>query len=352
METPLTPTATTSSFLARENAICIHCGNVIKAGTPITWNRKKAGAKYHPDCLVAEVEAEKKQAPAPVEVPAAPTVAPSDKMAWLVSQMREVVREELGAMFPAPVESSSNMTCEGPQHFRFGFLMKQCTAKTKDGNRLNVWVAGPAGTGKTTAAMRVAGALGLQFRSMGTLSDPTQLVGYLSPVTGQYVSTPFREVFENGGIILLDEIDGSDPNALLVANQALANSWYNFPDKLVKRHKDCVVVAAANTWGLGATNDYVGRLKMDAAFLNRFVSCNWPIDEKLEMDTCENKEWVKRVQKYRATVKRLGIKVLVTPRASYYGEALLNAGMTIEEAEESAIKGGMTDEQWELVKRG
>ena len=91
---------------------------------------------------------------------------------------------------------------------------------------------------------------------------------------------------------------------------------------------------------------------MDAAFLNRFVSCNWPIDEKLEMDTCENKEWVMRVQKYRATVKRLGIKVLVTPRASYYGEALLNAGMTIEEAEESAIKGGMTDEQWEVVKRG
>jgi len=248
MEQQLTPAPSTASFLARENAICIHCGNVIKMGTPITWNRKKAGAKYHPDCLAAEVEAEKKQAPVPVEVPT-PTVAPSDKMAWLVAQMREVVREELGAMFPAPVESSSNMTCEGPQHVKFASLLKMCSAKDHSGNRLNVWVAGPAGTGKTTAAMRVAGALGLQFRSMGTLSDPTQLVGYLSPVTGQYVSTPFREVFENGGIILLDEIDGSDPNALLVANQALANSWYNFPDKLVKRHKDCVVIAAANTWG-------------------------------------------------------------------------------------------------------
>lgn len=226
------------------------------------------------------------------------------------------------------------------------------SAKDASGNRLNIWVAGPAGTGKTTAAMRVAGALELQFRSMGTLSDPTQLVGYLSPVTGQYVSTPFREVFENGGIILLDEIDGSDPNALLVANQALANSWYNFPDKLVKRHKDCVVIAAANTWGLGATNDYVGRLKMDAAFLDRFVSCPWPIDEKLELVTCPNIEWAKRVQAYRATVRRIGIKVLVTPRASYYGAALLEAGLSMEEVEAATVRKGMTDEQWEVVKRG
>ncbi len=352
METPLTPT-NNASFLARENAICIHCGHVIKIGTPITWNRKKAGAKYHPDCLAAEVEAEKKQAPAPVAVAPVPVVAPSDKMAWLVSQMREIVQQELDARFPAPEAPVSNMTdTEGPQHFQFANLLLMATAKDHAGNRLNIWLAGPAGTGKTTAAMKVAGSLGLQFRSMGTLSDPTQLVGYLSPVTGQYVSTPFREVFENGGIILLDEIDGSDPNALLVANQALANSWYNFPDKLVKRHKDCLVIAAANTWGLGATNDYVGRLKLDAAFLDRFISCEWPIDEKLETATCPNSEWVAMVQKHRATVKRLGIKVLITPRASYYGAALLAAGLPQTAVEMATIRKGMTTEQWEIVKRG
>jgi hypothetical protein len=351
MEQPIIPAPSTAPFLAKENSICIYCANVIKAGTPITWNRRKAGAKYHPDCLAAEVEAERPKT-AETKVVETPAPAPSDKMAWLLSQMREVVREELAVMFPQSAPVAKEAKSSGPQHSRFATLLKICSAKDHSGNRLNVWVAGPAGTGKTTAAMNVAETLGLQFRSMGTLSDPTQLVGYLSPVTGQYISTPFREIFENGGIILLDEIDGSDPNALLVANQALANSVYNFPDKLVRRHKDCVVIAAANTWGLGATNDYVGRLKMDAAFLNRFVTCNWPIDEKLESATCPNADWVKRVQAYRATVKRLGIKVLITPRASYYGAALLDAGMTLEEAEEATIRGGMTEEQWQTVKRG
>ena len=76
------------------------------------------------------------------------------------------------------------------------------------------------------------------------------------------------------------------------------------------RHPDFICIAAANTWGLGATNDYVGILKLDAAFLDRFVQIFWDVDEGLEMVTVGDTEWTKVVQGYRARIKAKGIKVI------------------------------------------
>jgi len=342
--------ATVNNFFARENAPCHFCGEIIYKGEAITWNRKKAGCKYHPTCLSKEEELEKEASPnyTPVVAPlVSADGSAEERRALLLAQIRQVVREELEAekeLAPKPIVKS-----EGPQHRAFSTLLKMAQARS-NGLALNIWLAGPAGTGKTTAAYNVATSLTLPFYAMGSLSDPTQLVGYLSPVSGHYVTTPFRQAFENGGVILLDEIDGSDPNVLLVINQALANAHYGFADKVVARHKDCIVIACANTWGLGATNDYVGRLKLDAAFLDRFVSLAWDVDAALELATSTNKEWTLRVQAVRAKVKAQGIKVLVTPRASYYGAALLEAGLGQAEVEFATLRKGMTDAQWELVR--
>lgn len=150
-------------------------------------------------------------------------------------------------------------------------------------------------------------------------------------------------------MFLFDEIDASAPAALLAFNAALANGVCAFPDAVIPRHADFIAIAAANTFGLGGTNDYVGRMKQDAAFIDRFVFLAWEVDEALELATCGNLEWCKRVQKVRDRVHTKGIKVIVSPRASYYGAALLEQGIDEPIVDLLALRKGMSDEQWSAV---
>lgn len=230
----------------------------------------------------------------------------------------------------------------GVQHKQFPILLKAVAA------RVNVWLAGPSASGKTTAAIQVAKALNLPFKFTGAVGDAYALLGY-NDAQGRYVRTQFREAWEHGGVFLWDEVDASDPNALLAFNAALANDMAPFPDGIIQKHKDCVLVAAANTFGHGATHEYVGRLKMDAAFLKRFAFLSWDYDDNLEMATAPNKEWTKRVQQVRKMVQTSGLRVLVTPRESYIGAQLLAAGIPQITVEDMTIRSGMTVEQWKSI---
>ena len=238
----------------------------------------------------------------------------------------------------------------GAQHASFPTLLKMCAARQRSGYALNVWVHGPAGTGKSTAAENVAKALDLPFYTTGSLEAKHEVLGYCD-AQGRYVSTQFREAWEKGGIYCLDEVDGSSPQAMLALNGALAGSLCAFADKLVKRHKDCIIIATANTTGQGASVEYSGRYKMDSASLDRFVTLHWPIDEALEASMCGNVSWLTRVRQVRANLALKGIKgVAITPRAVLAGESLLAAGLSMVDVEQSVLKKGMTDAQWTMVK--
>lgn len=237
----------------------------------------------------------------------------------------------------------------GIVHKQFPTLLQIAQARTSDGHYLNIELVGPSGTGKTHAARQVSEALNLPFFYCGAVMEPWTLLGFKS-ASGEYQRTMFRQAYEEGGVFLLDEKDGSDANAILPFNGATANGHCPFPDSMVTRHKNCLIMAASNTWGLGGTNDYVGRLKQDAASLDRFIQLHWDIDESLEMQTAGNSEWTKYVQKVRLNVKTKGIKVIVSPRASYYGSALLAQGLDRATVEQVVLKKAMTEDQWQSVK--
>lgn len=238
----------------------------------------------------------------------------------------------------------------GVQHMHFETLLKACNARMADGHRLNVWLVGPAGSGKTTAAKMVAKALNMTFTFNGAISTEFQLTGFKS-ATGEYQRTPFRDAWEHGGIYLFDEVDSSNPAAVMPFNAALANGCYAFPDRLVERHPDCIIIAGANTSGNGATHEYVGRMKQDKAFLDRFVEIDWPVDEKLEAAIVPNEAWVLRVQGVRKRVAARGIKGhMITPRASTYGAALLAAGLPMDMVERMTLKKGLADDAWTQIK--
>jgi cobaltochelatase CobS len=230
----------------------------------------------------------------------------------------------------------------GVQHRQFPILVKAMAART------NIWLAGPSGSGKTTAAMHAARALSLKFYFTGAISDAYGLTGY-NDANGRYVRTAFRDAWENGGVFLWDEVDASDPTALLAFNAALANGHAAFPDGIIAKHPDCILVAAANTYGHGATQEYVGRMKLDAAFLKRFAFLSWDYDDALEMATAPNSAWTKRVQAVRKKVIEKKLRVLVTPRESYIGAQLLAAGIPQSDVEAMTIRSGMTAEQWKEV---
>lgn len=236
----------------------------------------------------------------------------------------------------------------GQQHAQFEQLLRACSARDHNGNRLNVFLSGPAGSGKTTAAENVAKALGLAFHFNGAIDNEYKLLGF-TDANGRIVSRPFREAYQNGGVYLFDEIDASLPSALLAFNAATANGQADFPDGTIKRHPDCVIIAAGNTFGHGATSEYVGRMKQDAAFMDRFVTIAWRVDETLETALCVDGAWCRYVQAVRAKVAANGLKVIVSPRASLYGASLLAAGLDRETVVAMTLKKGMSDDQWRMV---
>ena len=237
----------------------------------------------------------------------------------------------------------------GVQHKAFPLLLATCNTVMRNGLRIIPWVYGPAGTGKSIGAENVAKALGLQFYAMGTTLVKFEVLGFIN--TSGYQTTPFRQAYEFGGVFCGDEMDSWAKEATVALNNALANGECAFPDRTVKRHKDFIMIACANTVGAGATMDYVGRNKQDGATLNRFAFINWAHDDALEDSLIANKDWLTYVRHVRARVITSGInpKPLVTMRASLFGEALLANGIERDTVIEMTLRQGLSDAQWRQI---
>lgn len=205
------------------------------------------------------------------------------------------------------------------QHKQFPRLMAYCA------NRKNILLVGPAGTGKTYAAEVIAKELDLDYSSI-SVNNATQkheFFGYMD-ANGNYVRTPFRDRFEYGGTFLLDELDSGNANSLTAINMASANGSATFPDGHVVKHKDFVLIASANTYGLGANYEYVGRNKLDAATRNRFAKIFWDYDEVMELALSPNARWTQYCQAIRKAVADLKIKdVIISIRQMIDGGDML-----------------------------
>lgn len=207
-------------------------------------------------------------------------------------------------------------------------------------------LVGPAGGGKTTAAEQVAQALGLPFYSNGALTGAHELTGY-KDAAGQYHGTPFRQAFEYGGVYLADEMDRSDPAAVLALNSALANGFMGFPDQAepVRAHSQFYIIAACNTYGRGADRIYIGANQLDGATLDRFGTLTWDYDEQLERSLAGDDAWTSYVQAARDVASDLKIRHVISPRASYYGATLRAAGLAFDLVAELAIWKGLDADQ-------
>lgn len=229
----------------------------------------------------------------------------------------------------------------GRQHKDFETLLKLVAA------RENVWLVGPAGGGKTTAADKAAEGLSLKFYpfSCGKMTTQSEIWGYMD-ANGRYVPGFLRKPFEEGGLALLDELDNANDNVITKMNASLSNGYATFPDAVVKKHPDCIIVAAGNTYGRGADALYIGRQQLDAATIDRFSFLTWDYDEAFERDLVLSQypnagEWVKYIQQVRKAVEASKVRHVVSPRASLKGAKLLDAGFKRPEVEAMVVWKGL-----------
>lgn len=244
------------------------------------------------------------------------------------------------------------MTTEKPVlvHRNYKRLFKAMQMRGANGLRKNIFLSGPMGGGKTSAIERAATQLGLPYSYTGQVQMAQQIVGYENIHTGDWVQTAFTRAFINGGVFAAEEMDAWGPNASIALNVPLANGYISAPNgDMFPRHADFVLVACANTWGHGATAEYVGRNKMDAATLDRFgVRIDWPYDGVLERKIVNNNDVVDFVQTCRNNAKKHGLKVGISPRSSIDIADMVEAGFTMKEAAEMNFLAGLDDSQ---VKR-
>src|SRR5947208_14707694 len=115
-------------------------------------------------------------------------------------------------------------------------------------------MVGLAGSSKTTLARNLEHALRLEFGfiSLAAGVTETHLMGRTLPQSDgswKFVASKFVEIYENGGVFLLDEIDAADANVMVAINAALANGHLVTPDGTIhQRHEKCIIIGAANTW--------------------------------------------------------------------------------------------------------
>ena len=281
--------------------------------------------------------------------PTQQTAAPVDlsQVGELIQQALEPIRQAIADRPTVRVDvvtQDTTRSVDGLSHHMLPTLIRSLATG------LHVWLAGPSGSGKTHGAEQAAQALGLTFRLQGAMTMAHELTGFVD-AGGKYHETPFVTSFRNGGLILLDELDAGSNEALLALNAALANGVMCLPSgDIVRVHPDFRCIGAANTFGQGATADYVGRTRIDAAFLQRFgVRLTWAYDEALETAMAAMPTWSARVQRARQKAKDAGLKVLITPRASIAGAKLIRAGFSPDEAADMTYLADLSPSQRQQV---
>lgn len=201
----------------------------------------------------------------------------------------------------------------------------------------NVYLVGGAGTGKTTLAVKIAKALGREYRTINCSqwTSPMEIIGGQS-LEG-YVEGKMIEAWINGHMLILDELPKIDPNTAGLFNDALAKvNSVKKEDRVVENakgerfimHDDFCVIGTGNVYPNTDSIAYGANNKQDLSLLDRFAGCvywiekNPPkeqtiINNNLIWSLCDAMRTVIEERKYEAQVS---LRLMLNMRDAYSQE--------------------------------
>lgn len=215
---------------------------------------------------------------------------------------------------PSPKKNSPEAISDAvaPIKLEEGNLVSRIVSDLLEGN--NVYLKGKAGTGKTYLAKSIARyVMGQPFFQINCSqwTSPVNIIG--GQTIEGYVEGELIKAWEEGGILILDELPKLDPNTAGLLNDALAESAsqpeYDLEGKIIKekipyivngkgdkiykgqkaksddlRFRFCVI-ATGNTDMMNVGNKYGGNQRQDYSLVDRFAGSfytieNDPVTEK------------------------------------------------------------------------
>lgn len=155
--------------------------------------------------------------------------------------------------------------------------------------------------------------------SCGIGTSSTEFLGYKYP---NRESTRFAEYYSKPSIILLDEFTALDPSVAQICNAALANDEIETTTGTVYRDPNCIIVATSNTYGGGASRQYVANNQLDASTIDRFVGGIIEVDYSEQYESQYDYEVVEYVHNLRDIIKEYDLRRIASTRMIQAGVAL------------------------------
>lgn len=308
-----------------------------------------------------EPASENEPQPTPMAQPQSmPQPNPLDPFSMLVEQVKQAVVNQIKPLLDEAVKNQpSNKVeriltvkvndmvnkVEGLTHPKFERVLRYIA------NHHNVYLYGPAGSGKNVICEQVAKALGVPFYYQNTIITKFDVTGYKN-AAGEFEETEFYKAWTSGGLFMLDEADNACAEALVTLNAALANGYYSFPGiGRVECSKDFYCVAAGNTNGQGATDEYCGRYKMDESSRDRFAFVKIDYNPEIEEGIANgHADVIEFVRELRSICKEQRISLICGYRA------IKNLAMFYDEdaadiIDDFILKGAEEDTMREIASR-
>lgn len=263
---------------------------------------------------------EQEQEATPVQAP-----NPLDPYSMLVNQVTQSVINQVKPMLDEVAKNQPKTASESVIKININDLKTEVKSLTHPkferilnyvAHHKNVYLYGPAGSGKNVICEQVAQALGVPFYYQNTILTKFDVTGYKN-AAGEFEDTEFYKAWTGGGVFMLDEADNASAEALVTLNAALANGYYTFPGiGRVECSDKFYCVAAGNTNGQGATDEYCGRYKMDESSRDRFFFVKIGYSRKIqEAIAGDHKDVLEFVRDLRLTCKMQRISLICGYRA-------------------------------------